>query len=407
MLPEFIVSVDIGTERTAVLVGETGAGGPMRIIGAAEQPSAGVRKGMIVDIEQAADTLRRTARHAARMAGVEIHGLCTGLTGPHIRSFDSRGMVPLSGGRREVTAADVECVTRTARTITIPGDVEILHAIPQDFTVDDTRGVRDPAGMTAERLGTEIHLITAQTVHVENIVKVVERAGYEVVNIVFTPLAAANAVLSEAEREAGSLLIDLGAGVSSFVLYQSGSVRASGVLAAGAANVTNDLAVGLRLPRPVAEELKLRRGLALSSLAGDGEVLTVPESGSEGGEIRREILAAIIEPRCEEIFSMIKSAVWGDPRVQPAGSSAVLTGGGSKLEGIGEVASQVFGMPARVGRPADLDGLCEIVAGESWSACVGMLLYESDRLAREQQQRRGRRGLGRMIGSLKRITGLY
>lgn len=407
MIPEFIVSVDIGSERTAVLVGETCGDGPMRIIGAAEQPSAGVRKGMIVDIEDAARTLRRTGEHAARMAGVEIHGVCTGLTGPHIRSFDSRGMVPLNGGRREITAADVEHVTRTARTITIPGDVEILHAIPQDFTVDDTPGVRDPAGMTAGRLGTEIHLITGQTVHVENVVKVVERAGYEVVNIVFNPLAAAHAVLSGGERETGCLLIDLGSGVSSFVLYESGSVRASGVLAAGAANVTNDLAVGLRIPRPVAEELKLRRGLALSSLAGSDEVLTVPESGTDGGEIRREILAAIIEPRCEEIFSMIKSAVSNDPRLRAAGSSVVLTGGGSKLEGIADVAAQVFGMPVRTGRPRDLEGLSEIVENESWSASVGMLLYENDRLRREEERRRGRRGFGRMLGNLKRIAGLY
>ena len=407
MIPEFIVSVDIGTERTAVLVGETGTGGPMRIIGAAEQPSAGTRKGMIVDIDEAAQTLRRTAAHAARMAGVEIHGVCAGLTGPHIRSFDSRGMVPLGDGRREITATDVERVTTTARTITIPGDVEILHAIAQDFTVDDTQAVRDPVGMTAERLGTEIHLITAQTAHVENLVKVVERAGYEVLNIVFTPLAAAHAVLDVAERESGCLLIDLGAGVSSFVLYDSGSVRASGVLAAGAANVTNDLAVGLRVPLPVAEQIKLRRGLALASLAGADEVLTVPEAGNEGGEVRREIVAAIIEPRCEEIFTMIKTAVAGGPRPQPAGSSVVLTGGGSKLEGIAEVAAQVFGMPARIGRPGELDGLSEVVTGEAWSACVGMLLYEDERFAREEERRRGRRGLGRMIGSLKRIAGLY
>lgn len=406
MIPEFIVSVDLGTERTAVLVGETGSEGPMRVIGAAERPSAGVRKGMIVDIEEAARTLRMTAEHAARMAGVEVHGVCAGLTGPHIRSFDSRGMVPLGGGRREITAEDVEHVTRTARTITIPGDVEILHAIAQDFTVDGTPGVRDPEGMTAERLGTEIHLITAQTTHVENIVKVVERAGYEVVNIVFTPLAAAQAALTADERETGSLLIDLGAGVSSFVLYESGSVRASGVLAAGAANVTNDLAVGLRIPRHAAEELKLRRGLALSSLAGADEVLTIPEAGSEDGEIRREILAAIIEPRCEEIFSMIKTAV-SSGRGHSAGSSVVLTGGGSKLEGIADVAAQVFGLPVRVGRPAELDGLCEVVCGQSWSAAVGMLLHEDRRLAREEEQRRGRRGLGRMIGSLRKIAGLY
>lgn len=406
MLPEFIVSVDIGSERTAVLVGQTAHDGSLRIIGAASRPSAGIRKGMIVDMESAARCVRRAAEHAASMAGVEIQGVCAGMTGPHIRSFNSRGMVPVPGGRREITAADVELVTRTARTITIPGDVEILHTVAQDFTLDGVKGVRDPVGMAAERLGTEIHLVTAQTVHVENTVKVVERAGYEVVNVVFNALASARAVLADQEPEAGCLLIDMGAGVTSFALYAAGCVRASGVLAAGGANVTNDLAVGLRIPAGSAEEAKLRWGLALAAMEGADEIVAIQPAG-EQGEMRRGILAAIIEPRCEEIFGMIKSAICNEPAFRAAGGGIVLTGGAAKLEGISGVAAQVFGLPVRCGRPCGLGGLSEIVSSESWSAAVGLLLHERDRLAAEHEQRRGRGGFGTMISNLRKLAGSF
>jgi cell division protein FtsA len=202
-------------------------------------------------------------------------------------------------------------------------------------------------------------------------------------------------------------LIDMGACVSSFALYGKGSIRSSGVLGAGGENVTNDLAVGLRIPKSTAEEVKLRWGLALASMASDDEIVTMPGTGNGEGEIRRQIIAAIIEPRCEEIFSMIKSAVSNDPHFQAAGSTVVLTGGGSKIEGLAGVAGQVFDRPVRTGRPWGLGGLSEIVSNESWSAAVGLLLYEKDRLEREEQEIRGRGHFGKMMGNIKRLASMF
>ena len=407
MIPEFIVSIDLGSERMAVLVGEVVSGGTFKIIGASSGLSSGIKKGAVVDMEEAARCIRETAEHAARMAGVEIDCMCAGVSGPHIRSFNSRGMIPVPRERREITADDVEHVNRTACNITLPSEMEILHSIPQDYIVDAHRGISDPVGMTASRLGTEIHLVSVQAVYIENSVKVIEKAGYEVVNVVFNPLAAAHAVLLDEEIEAGCLLIDMGACVSSFALYGGGSIRSSGVLGAGGDNVTNDLAVGLRIPKGTAEEVKLRWGLALASMAPDDEVVTVPGTGNGEGEIRRQIIAAIMEPRCEEIFSMIKLAVSNEPHFQAAGSTVVLTGGGSKIEGLEDVAKQVFERPVRTGWPHGLDGLSEIVSNESWSAAVGLLLFEKDRLEREEQQIRGRGRFGSMIGNLKRLAGMF
>ena len=407
MLPEFIVSIDLGSERTIVLVGEIVPDDTFRIIGASLRPSAGIRKGAVVDMEAAAECVRETADHAARMAGVEIDCISVGVSGSHIRSFNSRGLIPVPRERREITADDVEQANRIACNITLPAEMEILHSIPQDYIVDAHRGISDPVGMTASRLGTEVHLVTVEAVQIENVVKVIEKAGFEVVNVIFNPLAAAHAVLLEDEIEAGCLLIDMGACVSSFALYGGGSIRSSGVLGAGGDNVTNDLAVGLRIPKGTAEEVKLRWGLALASLAAEDEVITVPGTGSGEGEIRRQIIAAIVEPRCEEIFSMIKSAVSNDPHFRAAGSTVVLTGGGSKIEGLEGVAEQVFERPVRTGRPCGLSGLSEIVSNESWSAAVGLLLFEKDRLEREEQQARGRGGFGKMIGNLKRLAGMF
>jgi cell division protein FtsA len=406
MLPEFIVGIDLGSERTVVLVGELTRTSSLRIIGASSRPSAGIRKGAVVDMEEAVSCVRETTEHAARMAGVEIDCMCAGVSGSHIRSFNSRGMITLPKQRREITAGDIEQVNITACNITLPAEMEILHSIPQDYTVDAQRHISDPVGMTASRLGTEMHLVTIQSVQVENAVKVIEKAGYEVVNVVFNPIAAAHAVLREEEIEAGCLLIDIGAGVSSFAVYGGGSVRSSGVLGAGGENVTNDLAVGLRIPKSTAEEVKLRWGLALASMADEEEIVNLPAAGTGEGEIRRQIIAAIIEPRCEEIFSMIKSAVSNDPYLRAAGSTVVLTGGGSKIKGLEGVAVQVFDRPARTGRAQELGGLSEVVSDESWSAAVGLLLFEKKRLECEQQIY-GCNRFGRMWRNLRRLAGMF
>ncbi len=408
MYPEFVVSIDVGTTKISVLVGEFYDDGTMKIIGAASQPSLGITKGQIVNMEEAAACIERVKVLAGRMAGVEIDGICAGISGPHIRSFNSRGVIALTPSPEGVSQADIDRVLEAAGNITLPAEMEIIHTLPQDFMVDRQRGIRDPMGMVSEKLGAEVHVVTAQTAQIENFMKVLEKAGIDVMNIVFEPVATAMAVLSAEEREAGSLLVDIGGGITSYALYHDGAVRSSGVVPAGGVNITKDLAIGLRVPASVAEQIKIDHGLALSSIAGDDDTVVVPGMQENGGsEIRKNIIAAIIEPRCEEIFTMIKSAVSKDPCYRMLGGGVVLTGGGARIEGMGSVAGQVFDMPVRMGLPRGLEGLAEIVAEGSWSAGVGLLHYEAEKLRLERAER-GRRGRVRwMLSSIKRIASMF
>lgn len=382
MSSEFVVGLDMGTTAVSILVGEFTADGETRIIGAGAAPAGGVKKGVIVNIDEAAESVRAAVSQAERMAGVEIRGVCASVSGPHIRSFSSRGVIALPAGRREVTARDIEKVTEAARSITLPLNQEIVHSLPQDFTVDSHPGIRDPIGMSAMRLEAEVHIVTALGMPLENILKVCKKTGLEIVDMVFDPIAAGRAVLTREEMNLGSLLVDVGGGVTSYALYHGGTVRASGVVPAGGLNVTNDLAVGLRTSAAVAEQLKLSHGVALASLAPEDEKIMVPGiNGREPREVRAQILAAIVEPRIEEIFTMVKKQVGGDPYYRLLGAGVVLAGGGSQLRGMAGVAEEVFDVPVRLGRAGDLMGLSELVDSAGWTTGIGLLLWGADRIA--------------------------
>ncbi len=382
MSSEYVVGLDMGTTAVSVIVGEFTADGETRVIGAGTAPANGVAKGVIVNIDEATESLRAAVSQAERMAGVEIRGVCASVSGPHIRSFSSRGVIALPAGRREVAARDIEKVTEAARSITLPFNQEIVHSLPQDFAVDSHPGIRDPIGMSAMRLEAEVHIVTALGMPLENMAKVCKKTGLEIVELVFDPIAAARAVLTREETELGCLLVDVGGGVTSYALYFGGTVRASGVVAAGGVNVTNDLAVGLRTSAAVAEQLKLSHGVALASLAQEEERVMVPGvGGREAREIRTQILAAIIEPRTEEIFTMVKKQVGGDPYYRLLGAGVVLAGGGSQLRGMAGVAEEVFDLPVRVGRAANLMGLSELVDTAGWTTGIGLLLWGADRIA--------------------------
>ncbi len=407
MSSEFVVGLDMGTTKVAVLIGEFGPDGETKIIGAGASPSEGMKKGVVVDMEMAAESVRKATAEAEAMAGVEIRGVCAGVSGPHVRSFNSRGVVGVPTGRREVIAKDVDKVTEAARSITLPFDREIVHALPQDFVVDNHAGIRDPIGMSAMRLEAEVHIVTALGMPLENQVKVCKKAGLDVVDMVFEPFAAARSILTREESEMGALLVDIGGGITNYALYCGGCVRASGVVAAGGVNVTNDLAVGLRTPALVADELKKSHGLALASLATDEETIRVPAvGGREGREVRRQILAAIIEPRSEEIFTMVKKAVSADPFYRMLGAGIVLTGGGARLRGMDGVAEEVFDLPVRVGKVSRLEGLSELVDREEWTTAVGLLLCGRDRMLE-----RGEYGtvdrFKLVIGNLRRIASFF
>ena len=403
--PEFVVGIDMGTTKISVLIGEVGPVGEVRIIGVGTSPSEGIKKGIVVNIDAAADCVIRARIGAEKMAGVEICGVCAGISGAHVKSFNSRGVIAIPTSKREVAAKDVDRVTEAARSIALPFDREILHTIPQDFVVDDQDGIRDPIGMSAMRLEADVHIVTGQITQIENLSKVLRKAGLEIVDLVFEPVATAKAVLTEEEIDCGALLVDVGGGVTSYALFYGGCIRSSGALPIGGVHVTGDLAIGLRTPASVAEMLKREHGVALPELTGDDETVMVPGVGGRSGqEVRSHILAAIIEPRCEEIFTMVKQAVSGEPFFRMLGGGIVLTGGGSKMKGMTELGEQVFDLPVRKAAPEGLDGLAEIVCEEGWSTGVGMLLHGRDGIVGAGE---ARRHLKRMFGKLKRIASLF
>jgi cell division protein FtsA len=407
MSSDFVVGLDVGTTKVAVLIGEFTSEGETRIVGAGSARAEGIKKGVVVNMDEAADCVRAAVAKAERMAGVEIRGVCAAVSGPHIRSFNSRGVIAIPAARREVTERDVEKVTEAARSITLPFDREIVHSMPQDFVVDNQAGIRDPVGMSGTRLEAEVHIVTALGMSVENMVKVSKKVGLEIVDLIFDPFASARAVLTRDEMNLGCLLIDVGGGVTNYALYHGGTVRASGVVAAGGVNVTNDLAVGLRTNGPVAEDLKIDHGVALASLVNDEETIMVPGIGErEAREVRTQILSAIIEPRTEEIFTMVKKAVANDPFYNLLGAGIVLAGGGSRLRGMEGVAEEVFGLPVRTGKASNLMGLSELVDSAEWTTGIGLLLHGRDRIA----ARGGDGAFDRvrtMINRLKRIASLY
>ncbi|HUV35672.1 MAG TPA: cell division protein FtsA [Patescibacteria group bacterium] len=396
---EFVVGLDAGTTMVSVVIGEVGRAGAIKIVGVGSSESEGMKKGVVVNIEEAAACVSRATREAEKMAGVEIQGVCASLSSPDIKSFNSRGVVALSPGTHEIMEGDVERVTAISQNVTLPADREVIQAVGQDYIVDTHGGIRDPIGMAATRLGAEMHIVTGLAMPLENFSKVLRKAGLVIVNLVFEPIASALAVCTADERENGCLVIDVGGGVTSYMLYHGGCVRSSGVIPAGGINITNDLAIGLRLPFPAAEELKRSHGIALASMAGEDEEVVLPGIENRGsGKIRAQMIAAVIEPRCEELFTMVKEAVSTDRQIPVLGGGVVLTGGASQVRGLTGVAEQVFDLPVRCGRPSNLEGLAEIVSDPSFSTVIGLLIHERDSLPRDSGREAG------MLGRLKSIA---
>lgn len=395
---EFVVGLDAGTTTVSVVIGEVGQGDAIKIVGVGTSDSEGMKKGMVVNIEEAAACVNRATREAEKMAGVEIRGVCANLSGPDIRSFNSRGVVALPPGTREIMENDVDHVMSVAGNVTLPADREVIQVARQGYIVDAHRGIKDPIGMAAAKLGAEIHIVTGLTMPIDNFTKVLKRVGLEVVNFLFEPIASALAVCSDEEMDNGCLVVDMGGGLTSYALYHGGSVLGSGVVPAGGVNITNDLAIGLRVPFPAAEELKRTHGIALVSMAGEHETTTVPGLEDRGGgEIRIQVIASIIEPRCEEIFTMVRTAVSSDQRMPVLGGGVVLTGGASQIRGMPGVAEQVFDLPVRRGCPSGFTGLSEFVCNPSFSAVVGLLINERDHVRSEA---------GREVGVLNRLKSI-
>jgi cell division protein FtsA len=339
-------------------------------------PSEGLRRGVVVDLEKTVASIQRAVDEAERMAGVPVKGVFAGIAGDHIRSINGRGVIAVSRKDNEIGPADVERVVEAAKAIAIPMDREIIHVIPQEFIVDDQDGIKDPVGMSGVRLEAEVHIITGAVTSAKNICRSIQRAGLKVHDLVLEPLASSHAVLGSDERDLGVVLLDLGGGTTDVAVFFEGSIRHTAIVPCGGANVTNDIAIGLRTPIDKAEQIKIQHGCALASLVSSSDLVTVPGVGGRTDrEISRHVLASMIEPRMEEIFSMVNREVKRNHFAELLGGGVVLTGGTSLMPGMVELAEQVFEMPVRLGAPGGLGGLGANVADPRYSTGVGLVLH--------------------------------
>jgi len=371
-----IVGLDVGTTKICVVIAEIGPMGGLDVVGVGASPSRGLRKGVVVNIDWTVEAIRKAVAEAEQMAGVEVSSVYAGVAGGHIRGINSRGVVAVSGRNREVSPSDVERTLEAAKAINLPQDREIIHVLPQAFLVDDQDGVREPLGMSGVRLEVEVHVVTGAVTSVQNVVRSVNRAGLTVQDIVLEPLASAEAVLSADEKELGVLLIDIGGGTADAALFREGAIWHTAILPLGGDHITNDIAVGLRTPTADAEDLKKRYGCALTSLVREDETIEVPSvGGRKPRQLSRQILSEIIQPRVEEIFTLVARELSRGGFQDAATAGVVVTGGTSIMEGVPELAEQVFDLPVRVGVPSALGGLADVVRSPIYATGVGLAVY--------------------------------
>jgi cell division protein FtsA len=373
MSGEIIVGLDIGTTKVCAVVGEARPDG-VEIIGMGSHPSEGLRKGVVINIEHTVNSIKEAVEEAETMAGCEISAVYAGIAGGHIKGFNSHGVIALK--EKEVTKKDIDRVIEAASAVAIPMDREVIHTLVQEFIVDEQDGILDPLGMSGVRLEAKVHIVTGAVTSAQNIIKCANRAGLDVCDIILQSLASSEAVLSKEERNLGAAIIDFGGGTTDMAIFSKGSIKHTSVLPLGGDNLTYDIAIGLRTPKLEAEKIKIRYGCGLSSMIGRDETIEVPGVGGRKPRVlSRQILGEILEPRVEEIFSLIYSEMVHSGHEGSISSGAVVTGGSSELPGITEVAEQVFNTPARVGYPQGMSGLVEIVNKPMYATAVGLVLY--------------------------------
>jgi len=375
MSGEIIVGLDIGTTKVCAVVGEARPDG-VEIIGMGSHPSEGLRKGVVINIEHTVNSIKEAIEEAETMAGCEISAVYAGIAGGHIKGFNSHGVIALK--EKEVTKKDIDRVIEAASAVAIPMDREVIHTLVQEFIVDEQDGILDPLGMSGVRLEAKIHIVTGAVTSAQNIVKCANRAGLDVCDIILQSLASSEAVLSKEERNLGAAIIDFGGGTTDTAIFSGGSIKHTSVLPLGGDNLTYDIAVGLRTPKLEAEKIKIRYGCGLSSLIGRDETIEVPGVGGRKPRVlSRQVLGEILEPRVEEIFSLIYSELTHSRHEDTISSGVVITGGSAELQGVTELAEQIFNSPARVGYPQGMSGLVEIVNKPMYATAVGLVLYGS------------------------------
>src|SRR5262245_52177067 len=372
----YIVGLDIGTHKICAIVAELTDEGRLDVIGIGQSDSKGLRKGVVINLEATVESIKRVIEEAELMAGVEIGSAWVGLAGTHIRGFNSRGVIAVSGKNRTIDREDVARSIEAAKAVSIPLDRDILHVLPQEFVVDDQDGIGDPSGMTGTRLEVNVHVVTCAITSAQNTVTCANRAGLEVASTVLTSLAAAEACLTPDEKELGLALVDIGGGTTDLAIFEKGALWHTAVLQVGGEHFTNDVAVALRTPVNEAEKIKKKHGCALTSMIPEEDSIEVPSVGGRKPRIMaRQVLGDVIQARAEEICQMILTEIRRAGFDRSLNSGVVLTGGGAILEGMPEIAEQVFDMPVRRGTPAGIGGLVDVVASPVYSTAVGLVLH--------------------------------
>jgi cell division protein FtsA len=380
-----VVGLDIGTSKVCAVIGEMTENG-VEIIGVGSHASQGLRKGVVINIESTVNSVKKAVEEAGLMAGCEVHTVFTSISGGHIKAFNSHGIVAVKN--KEVTQRDLERVIDAARAVAIPMDRDVLHVLPQDYIIDDQDGIREPLGMSGVRLEAKVHIVTGAATSAQNIVKCCNRTGLNVAEMVLAPLAAAEAVLTDEERELGVVLIDVGGGTTDIAIYHDGTVKHTAVVGIGGNHVTNDIAAGLRTPFNDAERIKQRHGFARASMVSADERVDVPSVAGKGpGSVSRQILCEIIEPRLDEIFELVQKEVAKSGFEGALTSGIVITGGSMLLPGAVEMAERSFGLPVRLGVPTHVRGLIDIIGNPTFATGVGLVLHGMKRHERHSVYR--------------------
>ena len=375
---ELIVGLDIGTTKICAVVGEMTENGVVDIVGIGNSICTGLRKGVVVNIEQTVQSVRKALEDAELMAGCEIHAVYVGIAGSHIMSINSHGVIAVKGG--EVAQRDIDRALDAARAVAIPADREVIHILPQEYVVDDQRGIVDPLGMAGVRLEVAVHIVTAAVSSAQNIVRTCHKSGLEVADIALESLASAKAVLTEEEREIGVALVDLGGGTTDIAIFVKDAIVYTSVLALGGQNLTNDIAFILRTPVAAAENIKLKYGCALKELVGGAEdIEVVSVGGHEPSRLSRQMLAEICESRMEEILYLVDQALLRSGFKDQIGAGVVLTGGTALIEGCQELGEQIFNLPTRIGYPRNVGGIKDVVNSPKFATAVGLLRYGGEK----------------------------
>ncbi|GAM09506.1 cell division protein FtsA [Geobacter sp. OR-1] len=370
-----LVGLDIGTTKICAIVGNATEDG-IEIVGIGTSPSRGLRKGVVINIESTVAAIRKAVEEAELMAGCEIKSVYAGIAGGHIRGFNSQGIIAIKN--REVSAEDVKRVIDAAKAVAIPMDREVIHILPQEFIIDDQDGIREPLGMSGVRLEAKVHIVTGAVASAQNIIKACNRAGLDVADIVLEQLASSESVLSSDEKELGVALVDVGGGTTDIAIFVDGAIKHTSVLSLGGNNMTNDIAVGLRTPMAEAERIKQKYGCCMASLVGKEETIEVPSVGGRKPRVlSRQLLAEILEPRVEEIFTLVNREIVKSGYEDLIASGVVITGGSTILEGMPELAEQVFNLPVRRGLPQNIGGLVDVVNTPAYATGVGLVVYGS------------------------------